>query len=236
MGETLAFGSLLLPADPSLGQTPLTHPSHAVRLSGQDCERGHSTNAMLCCMIRRSGRRFVPLQNIVQGEREDAEGQEQRARGKGAGTGPAEAQPQTQPQPQVQAQRQGQDQGQQKGPEQGQEQVKAQGQEQGNLQEQGQGQEQEQGQFMVCNSSLSEAAVLGFEYGFSLENDNSLVLWEAQFGDFCNNAQGMVDNFVVSGEDKWDTPTGLVLLLPHGYDGQGPDHSSAPPRTIPTGG
>ena len=67
-----------------------------------------------------------------------------------------------------------------------------------------------QAPFLVCNSSLSEAAVLGFEYGFSLANENALVMWEAQFGDFANNAQLYVDNFIASGEDKWGTASNLV--------------------------
>jgi 2-oxoglutarate dehydrogenase E1 component len=85
----------------------------------------------------------------------------------------------------------------------------------------------EQAPFEAVNSPLSEAGALGFEYGMSSGDPRRLVVWEAQFGDFINNAQAIVDEFIAGGESKWQRMSGLVLLLPHGYEGQGPDHSSA---------
>ena len=138
LAEALAFGSLLT-------------EDIAVRLSGQDCERGTFSHRHAVLTDVETGGKYIPLRNL------DAK----------------------------------------------------------------------QAYFCVYNSLLSEAAVLGFDYGYAIDYPNMLCLWEAQFGDFSNGAQVVIDQFIVSGESKWQSACGIVLLLPHGYEGQGPEHSSA---------
>ncbi|HEX6353626.1 multifunctional oxoglutarate decarboxylase/oxoglutarate dehydrogenase thiamine pyrophosphate-binding subunit/dihydrolipoyllysine-residue succinyltransferase subunit [Actinophytocola sp.] len=136
-GELLAFGSLNL-------------EGHMVRLAGQDSRRGTFVQRHAVIVDRKSGREYVPLQNLGEG----------------------------------------------------------------------------QGKFLAYDSALSEYAALGFEYGYSVANPDALVLWEAQFGDFVNGAQSVIDEYISSSEAKWGQRSDVVVLLPHGHEGQGPDHTS----------
>jgi 2-oxoglutarate dehydrogenase E1 component len=136
--ELLAYGSLL-------------QDGHAVRISGQDCQRGTFSHRHAVLTDQVTGERYAPLQPL----------------------------------------------------------------------------ETPSTRFTVLNSSLSEAGVLGFEFGYGMDSPEALVIWEAQFGDFANGAQVIIDQFLTSSEDKWNRLSGVTLLLPHGYEGQGPEHSSA---------
>jgi len=138
MGEMLAYGTLLL-------------EGHAVRLTGQDVERGTFSHRHAVLFDQKTAEGYVPLNNLSDG----------------------------------------------------------------------------QALFCIHNSPLTESACIGFEYGYSLTDPQMLIIWEAQFGDFVNGAQVMIDQFVASAETKWQRHSGLVLFLPHGYEGQGPEHSSA---------
>eukprot|EP00936_MAST-01D_sp_MAST-1D-sp1_P001005 g1005.t1 len=202
--EALAFGSLLA-------------EGYHVRLSGQDCERGtfNQRHAVWHDQNRKRGfatrerRVHIPLQSVAQVQENLTDAEDERENGTDTTIVKHNVSYAAIPSSFVEPASQNTD---------------------SRLPIVGQGGSANdvfRGTFEVCNSPLSEHAVLGFEHGYSLFSPSVLVCWEAQFGDFANGAQTVIDTFIASGEQKWVRQSGLVMLLPHGLEGQGPDHSSA---------
>ena len=210
--EALALGALALPLqgdeeDLQDDHTYTDHPTVHVRVSGQDSERGTFNQRHAVVVCQKTERRHVPLNGIIarcwpelEEEEEEEEGEGDNDDSNNNGNNDDNNDDETAWN------------GRQQTP-------------LGTITGR-----KVQETVNVTNSNLSENAVLGFEYGHSLENERCLTIWEAQFGDFSNNAQAVIDNMIVSGELKWRSSSGLVLMLPHGLEGAGPEHSSARPE------